>query len=303
MINPGMPAAHPEGLSSRLLTSVGRLSWLVFTLLALLAHPQGVNAAPQGNEQPLIVGVVPQYTPLQIHTDWTPLLERLSRDSGVPLALKIYPSIQKFEADLLKGVPDFAFMNPYHEVMARHAEGYVPLVRDSKPLTGVLLVRHDSPIQRVKELSGSKLAFPAPNAFGASLYMRALLAEQEGIKIEPIYVKTHSNVFRQVILGEVGGGGSVNSAFLREPAAVGAQLRIIFETPGVAPHPLSAHPRVSLAQRKAVAQAMLQLRQDAAAAPLLQAVQMATPVAADYARDYQPLERLKLEKYLVIEAD
>jgi phosphonate transport system substrate-binding protein len=56
-------------------------------------------------------------------------------------------------------------------------------------------------------------------------------------------------------------------------------------------------------QRKAVTDAMLQLRQDATAAPLLQAVQMATPVTADYARDYQPLERLKLEKYLVIETD
>jgi hypothetical protein len=30
---------------------------------------------------------------------------------------------------------------------------------------------------------------------------------------------------------------------------------------------------------------------------------MATPVAADYGRDYRPLERLKLEKYLVTEPD
>jgi phosphonate transport system substrate-binding protein len=280
-----------------------RLSGLLCTLLTLVAHPQAVIAAPESNVQPLIVGVVPQFTALQVHTDWTPLLERLSRDSGVPLTLKIYQSIPKFEADLLKGVPDFAFMNPYHEVMARRAAGYVPLVRDSKPLTGVLLVRRDSPIQTLKELSGGKLAFPAPNAFGASLYMRALLAEQEGITIEPVYVKTHSNVFRQVILGEVNGGGTVNSALLREPAAVIEQLRVIFETPGVAAHPLSAHPRVPQAQLKSVTEAMLRLRHDAAAAPLLQAVQMATPVAADYARDYQPLERLKLEKYLVIETD
>jgi hypothetical protein len=30
---------------------------------------------------------------------------------------------------------------------------------------------------------------------------------------------------------------------------------------------------------------------------------MPEPVVADYVRDYQPLERLKLEKYLVIEKD
>jgi phosphonate transport system substrate-binding protein len=66
---------------------------------------------------------------------------------------------------------------------------------------------------------------------------------------------------------------------------------------------LAAHPRVSKEQRRALTEAILHLREDATAAPLLQGVQMAEPVVADYARDYQPLERLKLEKYLVIEKD
>jgi phosphonate transport system substrate-binding protein len=133
--------------------------------------------------------------------------------------------------------------------------------------------------------------------------MRALLAEQEGVKIEPVYVKTHSNVFRQVIVGQAVAGGTVNSALQREPGAVIEQVRVLFETPAVAPHPLAAHPRISEAKRKAVTQAILKLRDDPAAAPLLQAVQMTAPVAADYGRDYRPLERLKLEKYLVTEPD
>jgi phosphonate transport system substrate-binding protein len=274
----------------------GHLFSLVLTLLPLLACAEPLASS-------LTVGVVPQFTSLQIHKDWTPFLERLSRDSGVPLKLKIYQRIPEFEADMLKGGPDFVFMNPYHQVMARRAAGYVPLVRDSKPLTGILLVRHDSPLKTLKDLAGEKLAFPAPNAFGASLYMRALLAEQEGVKIEPVYVKTHSNVFRQIILGDMAAGGTTRSAFQREPDAVAVQLRVLFETPGVAPHPLAAHPRVSREQRKALTEAILHLREDAAAAPLLQGVQMAEPVVADYARDYQPLERLKLEKYLVIEKD
>ncbi len=252
---------------------------------------------------PLIVGVVPEFTSLQINKDWTPFLERLSRDSGVPLKLRTYRRIHDFEADILKGEPDFVFMHPYHQVMARRAAGYVPLVRDSKPLTGILLVRRDSPVKTVKDLAGEKLAFPAPSAFGASLYMRALLAEQEGVKIKPVYVKTHSNVLRQIILGVMPAGGTIRSAFQREPDAVTMQLRVLFETPGVAAHPLAAHPRVSKAQREALTKAILHLREDATAAPLLQGVQMAEPVVADYARDYQPLERLKLEKYLVIEND
>ncbi len=276
-----------------------RFAGIFLFVLSLAAHAQPATNATH----PLTLAVVPQFTSVQIHKDWTPFIERVSRDSGVALTLKIYQSIPKFEADRVKGVPDFAFMNPYHEVMARRAAGYLPLVRDNTPLTGVLLVRRDSPVRTVKDLAGSKLAFPAPNAFGASLYMRALLTEQEGVKIEPVYVKTHSNVFRQVIVGQAVAGGTVNNALQREPGTVIEQLRVIFETPATAAHPLAAHPRIPEAQRKAVTQAILKLRDDPTAAPLLQAVQMATPVAADYGRDYRPLERLKLEKYLVTEPD
>ena len=275
------------------------LLWLTLLSLSMAACGQPASGASRA----LTVAVVPQFTSLQIHKDWTPFLERVARDSGVPLALKTYQSIPAFEADLLKGIPDFAFMNPYHAVMAMRAAGYLPLVHDSKPLIGLLLVRRDSAARTVKDLAGGRIAFPAPNAFSASLYIRGLLAEQEGVRIEPVYVKTHSNVFRHVILGEAAAGGTVGSVFQREPAAVVEQLRVIFETPGVTPHPLAAHPRVAASQRKAVATAILGLRQDASAAALLQTVQMAEPVAADYARDYRPLERLKLDNYLVVEKE
>lgn len=253
--------------------------------------------------RPWVVAVVPQFTPLQVHTDWTLLLERLARDSGVPLVLKTYTRIPEFEADLLKGIPDFAYMNPYHVVMARRATAYLPLVRNNKPLVGMLVVRRDSSVQSVRQLAGQKLAFPAPNAFGASLYMRALLKEQEGVVIEPVYVKTHSNVLRWVIQGETLAGGVINTALQREPEAVIQALRILYETPSIPPHPLAAHPRVPRAQRQAVADALLALSRDAQALPLLAAIQLAEPVVADYARDYQPLERLRLEKYLVIEGN
>jgi hypothetical protein len=55
------------------------------------------------------------------------------------------------------------------------------------------VVRKDDPIKSAGELDGKEVAFPAPNAFGASLWIRALLAEREKIRIVPAYVKTHSN--------------------------------------------------------------------------------------------------------------
>jgi phosphonate transport system substrate-binding protein len=272
----------------------------VLLSLFLWALAAALTAAPAAaEERRYTLSVVPQFPAVEIHRSWSPVAERLQRETGLRLELKTHAGIPAFEEDFLQGRSDFAYMNPYHAVMARRAQGYVPLVRDgSRQLAGILLVRQDSPYKSVKDLDGSELAFPAPNAFGASLYMRALLSEEERIRFRPNYVSTHTNVMRHVLLGQAAAGGAVGATFAKEPPEVRGLLRVLYETPGVEPHPLAAHPRVPAKDREAVVAALLQLGQDAAAAPMLQAIQMPRPVRADYGRDYRPLERLKLEKYV-----
>jgi hypothetical protein len=58
---------------------------------------------------------------------------------------------------------------------------------------------------------------------------------------------------------------------------------------------------VPLAVQQAVAAAVLALGRDRSAQALLKGVALANPVAADYARDFQPLERYRLEKYVVLD--
>ena len=270
---------------------------LGWALVALSATAQTPAATPTKYS----FSVVPQYSAIELHKDWAPLLARLSKDTGFALELKIAASIPLFEAGFLKGEPDFAYMNPYHAVMAKKAQAYVPLLRDSKPLTGVLLVRKDSPYKTLKDLNGQKIAFPAPNAFGASLYMRALLTEEAGIPFEPSYVKTHSNVYRHVIRKEAAAGGSVNAALNDELPEVREHLQILYQTPPVASHPVVAHPRLPVAAQKALVQAFLALTQDAEGRALLKDIRTPAPVASNYQADYLALEKLNIQKYLVIE--
>ena len=267
-------------------------------LAALGAMANGVNAQTPSR---YTFAVVPQFSVIEVHKDWAPLLARLSKDTGFTLELKIATSIPLFEASFLKGEPDFAYMNPYHAVMARKAQAYGPILRDAKPLTGVLVVRKDSPFKTLKDLNGQKIAFPAPNAFGASLYMRALLTEEAGIEFEPTYVKTHSNVFRHVIRKEAAAGGTVNAPLNDEVPAVRDQLQILVQTPPAASHPVVAHPRVAGAAQKALTQAFLALTQDAEGRALLKDIRTPTPVAASYPADYLPLEKLRIEKYVATE--
>ncbi len=268
--------------------------------VAVLAWFAGGSSA-QVNSNVYSFAVVPQYSAVEVFEDWSPLLARISKDTGLNLKLKLATSIPVFEAGFMKGEADFAYMNPYHAVMAHLSQGYIPLLRDVKPLSGVLLVRKDSAYKSVKDLADQTIAFPAPNAFGASLYMRALLTAQFGIKFEPKYVNTHSNVFRHVIRQEVAAGGSIATALNGEVPEVRDQLRTLYQTPEVASHPVVAHPRVPQAARKALAQAFFDLTQDEAGRALLKGVRINTPVAASYRSDYEPLQSLNVQKFVISE--
>jgi len=251
-------------------------------------------------EQVYTLSVVPQFTPVDIGLRWTPLLTYLEKETGISLRLRVLERLPKFEDDFLAGGPDFVFLNPYHEVMAMKAHGYIPLVRGGDPLKGILVVDRNGPIKSLADLNGKTLAFPSPNAFGASLYMRALLAEKEKITFRSLYVGSLQNVYRHVLLGEVAAGGGVAVTLAKEPAGVQSRLAVLYSTPGVASHPLAAHPRVPAKVRERLTAALLKLSRDPAGHNLLAAVELGRTHVADYARDYAPLEKLTLEPYAQI---
>ncbi len=266
---------------------------------AALADCLGQQGAPRVHR----VDIVPQLAPATLFSRWAPFLEQLGKATGMCLELRIATTIPAFEQELLAGRPDFAFVNPYHLLMARRVQSYEPLVRDGKAaLSGVLVVAQDGGVSDLRQLDGKTVAFPAPNAFAASLLIRAELAER-GIRITPVYIKTHANVFRAVALGDMPAGGAVNNTMDREPEALRARLRVLYETPSYAPHPFIAHARVPRAQRDRLVRAFMQLATTEAGRKLLDGVQIPQPVVADYANDYARLERLQLEKFVVLSDD
>ena len=270
---------------------------------ALVAFSCGAHSMTAHAATVLSVGVVPQFPMERIATDWNPVLKEVSRISGLRLELKYYASIPEFEKAFLKGELDIAYLNPYHAVMARKAAGYIPIIRDDhQRLTGILVVRKDSPVTRLEQLEGATIAFPAPNAFGASLYMRALLTEQARLRFTAVYRTTHSNVFRHVLSGQAQAGGAIQHTLDREAPEVRESLRILYETPVAYSHPVAVHPRVPAAERLALQRAFLNLASRAEFASLLKEIQIPAPAIARY-EDYAPLEKLGLERFVVQKTD
>ena len=268
-------------------------------LVMLLAS--GIHATRAAAEGALSFAIVPQFPALDIHRTWSPIAQALESSLGQAVQLKMYASIPEFEKDFLAGIPDLLYLNPYHMVLAQRARGYLPLVRDgAEQLSGILVVQASSKITSLNDLKGAQIAFPAPNAFGASLLMRALLADQHQLGVTAKYVQTHSNAYRYVVRGEVPAAGGIRATLEREPEDLRNRLRVLYETPSFPSHPVAAHPRVKNEIREKISRVFFKLAENAEGRQWLATVELSVPVVADYRRDYAPLEKLNLDRHVVI---
>ena len=246
------------------------------------------------------ISIVPQISANKIENRWSPVLEFIEQEVGVGFKIIHHASIEEFEESVAAGEVDFAYMNPFHAFRAKELQGYTPIIRDrTKMLFGQLWVNKRSGYESLEDLDGGLIVFPAPNAFGASLYMRALLREKEGINFRAKYVKTHSNVYRHVAMGRSVAGGGVARTYNAEPENLRQQLRLIYQTPGVRPHPICVHPRVPEAVQRQFAEAVIELfNSGESGIERLRAIGIPEPVLSDYDTDYFPLGALNLSQYV-----
>jgi phosphonate transport system substrate-binding protein len=245
----------------------------------------------------------PQFSVQNMHQIWAPIINEISKQTGKKIELKLFDSIPKFESAMKAGEIDFAFVNPYIVTKLKKNMGYEPIIRDSKTLSGVLLVKNDSPIKNVKELEGKTIVFPTPTALAASLLLRAQLQEKEGIKFHSKYVNSHTNVYLHILTGKSAAGGSVNKALALEREDIKSGLRVLYKTVAVAPHPIVAHKRVPKEMLDSFKSAIVSLSLNTNFGGIMTRAQMSSPVEAVYERDYLPIDKLKLEKYLSADND
>ena len=222
-------------------------------------------------------------------------MERLSKETGLNIQLKLYEKMAEFERDIWSGAPDFIYSSPIQVVVAHASNGYVPLVRAREPVAVGLFVRNDSPIHTLDDLTGKKIAFVG-NKNICSVAMKHLLAKhKEELRFETEYTGSTRNVIINVLLGKSDAGSVFLPEMLLESEENLRQLREIVETPEIAPHPLSAHPRVPRADREAVKKATLALAATPQGAQLLKSLRLEAPIAADYERDYRALEAIDVK--------
>lgn len=251
-------------------------------LAGLLASP-----ATAAEPRPYSFAIVPQAPPERTRAVWLPIVQRLAEVSGVPLELQLHAQVEEFQASLAAGAVDFAFVNPAQVIRARQRAEYRPLVRNERPLRAVFFVAADSPIRSVEALADRDVAFVGPWTF-CSLTLRAYARE---LRVKPAYVGTAANAYKNVLLGMAPAGGVLDTSLEDAPPEIRAKLRVVYETPPMAPHAIVAHPRVPPEVASRVSAALRALAKGDGRG-LLAPVHLEAPVEASYARDYAYLEHL-----------
>lgn len=241
--------------------------WGMLTILCLLLLCSTSFA------QTYTVGIVPQQSAKKLAQMWQPLFDYLKDETGLTFVFSTAKDIPTFEERLHSQSYDFAYVNPFHYTVFHDSANYEALAKQAnKKISGIIVVRKDSPITHIEQLNGETLAFPAPAAFAASIIPRAEMVHA-GISITPQYVLSHDSVYLNVIRGFFVAGGGIVRTLNGLPEAERSQLRVLWKSKGFTPHAFVSHERIPQAHRQAVLDALLALNNTPSGNAILASIQ------------------------------
>lgn len=225
-------------------------------------------AATGTENKPLIFGVLNQQSPQVTAERWNPILQYLSEVSGIPLQLRMGPTVTETDAMMARGEFDLVFSN--HNFQTEYDGTYRVLARwGSKNIFGVIAVRADSPIKSLKDLQGRKVAYPSREAFVAYAVPKLALQDAKVNEVE-VMANNQEGALAQLASGLVD-AAAVNSRFLTSYAArKGLAYRELYTSPPYPDLAISVHPRVPAASVASLKAALLGMKADPKAARILE---------------------------------
>jgi len=160
-----------------------------------------------------LFGVHPLHNPQRLFEVYQPLVDYINaRLSGAMLKLEASRDYPTYDERLFAGQFEFALPNPY-ETLESTRKGYrvFAKVAGDDGFRGIILVRKDSGIERVTDLRGKAVSYPAPSAIAATMLPQWYL-HSHGLdvlrEIENRYVGSQESSIMNVYLGHTAAGAT-----------------------------------------------------------------------------------------------
>lgn len=227
-----------------------------FLALAALAP-----LAAQGAPRAAVFVVHPYDTPSRIYARFRPLTLYLVGALGRPVQLVIASTYDAQIEMLASGRADYAYIGPTPYVRARDQGAVTLLVGEAEGgqafYQSALVVRADSPYQRVADLIGKRVAFGAEISMSSAVAPKLILA-QAGVRrtdlAEIAHLDRHERVALAVLHGDFDAGGlRLDIAKTYLPRG----LRVLAISQPLPPHVIAASPKVTAEEASKVRLALL----------------------------------------------
>ncbi|MDP2902615.1 MAG: PhnD/SsuA/transferrin family substrate-binding protein [Methylovulum sp.] len=185
-----------------------------------------------------IVGIHPLHNPKRLFEVYGPIVDFIN--TQIPQAqfkLEASRNYEEFNKKLYSGHFDFAMPNPYQTIQSlQHGYRVFGKMADDGDFRGIILVRKDSGIEKITDLKGKAVAYPAKTAVAATMMPQHYL-HTHGINIntdiENRYVGSQESSIMNVLLGHVAAAATWPIPWRTFSAAnpeLAAQLEVKWQT-------------------------------------------------------------------------
>lgn len=240
------------------------------TAIQLLFLAAAWLVAASASAQALRFGVVNQRSPQLTAQYWNPILDHVTRQSGVSLVLQIGKSASDTTAMAVRGDLDVYYTN--HLFTAeRDRLGWRVFGRGAgEGIRAEIVVGADSPITALAQLQGQSVVFPSPEAFvGYWIPMDALM--KAGLQVTPQFAGNQEGAMAQLRSGAARAAG-VNAKVMSEYAKrENMRYRSLWVSERYLDLALMVHPRVPAAVAERLRAAFVGMAQDPAGMRVLEA--------------------------------
>ncbi len=196
-------------------------------------------AQAQGKPRPIyLFGVHPLHNPQLLFERYQPLVDFLNRHLGdIEIRLEASRDYPSYDEKLFAGRFELALPNPYQTIEAID-RGYRVFAKmgNDEDFRGIFLVRRDSGIEKVADLKGRAVSYPAPSALAATMLPQWYL-KQQGLDvlrdIDNRYVGSQESSILNVQQGKVAAGATWPPpwrAFARKHPQQAAELELRWQT-------------------------------------------------------------------------
>lgn len=220
--------------------------WLALLAAALIAGcgeqepaPQPeFSARPANDSRVYVVGIHPLHNPKRLFEVYSPIIKHIEAQiPGTTFQLEASRNYDEFDKKLYSGHFDFAMPNPYQTVRSlKHGYRVFGKMGDDADFRGIILVRKDSGIQKVSDLKGKKVAYPAATALAATMMPQYYL-HTHGLDvnrdIENLYVGSQESSIMNVLRGHVAAAATWPvpwKTFSKENPELANQLEVKWST-------------------------------------------------------------------------